>query len=451
MNELPEDVVRLFFQSLATGLGLRKVLRLRVVSKLFNAQIMNSIFHADVIQERDIIKCSDRALMTKYFHQRLHHASVKSPPENTIVTILHKAASDFLEISKNKYSRETVLDTLVLLLVDQITVHQEIRYTLYRPEHEWEINESYIPGPNLVTWWPKCVGFLHSTSLHIATVLGDKTLIEQLLLEPLSRRIANGCFIETSLLQTVIRLGSVETIQFYLQSRFRKEVVECIYPREAVSSNRPDILRMILDLPFDFSTGGGYHTLIEACAIACQKNDVDAFRVIYPKVSYPSGIKNFTGLALFYACQGHALDIVRLLFDIYPPLDPNHPFPWWSRTLKVGYPDMRTYPLQSVARWGDLNLVKFLLEHGADPNLGYPVHMAASRGHIRCMQLLIERGAVYNEEPRRHQLVDLMKEGLTDPVKLLLQSGFAPRGSPDREKLVEYAREENLQWIMDLL
>ena len=51
---------------------------------------------------------------------------------------------------------------------------------------------------------------------------------------------------------------------------------------------------------------------------------------------------------------------------------------------------------QASARHGRINIVKFLLEKGVDPNLSYPLHMACAREQEEIIKLLISYGADIN-------------------------------------------------------
>src|SRR5262249_16211219 len=63
-------------------------------------------------------------------------------------------------------------------------------------------------------------------------------------------------------------------------------------------------------------------------------------------------------------------------------------------------------PLRNAATTGHLDIVKLLLEHGADPNLpeehiaprGHALHSAVCNGHIEVVRLLLEHGAYPNVE-----------------------------------------------------
>jgi len=84
-------------------------------------------------------------------------------------------------------------------------------------------------------------------------------------------------------------------------------------------------------------------------------------------------------------------------------------------------------------RGGHLEVVKLLLEHGADPNVKNrdgktPLHNAASEGHLEVVKLLLERGADPNvkDDDGNTPLHNAAWRGHLEVVKLLLEHGADP-------------------------
>ncbi|XP_037423387.1 putative ankyrin repeat protein RF_0381 isoform X3 [Triticum dicoccoides] len=117
---------------------------------------------------------------------------------------------------------------------------------------------------------------------------------------------------------------------------------------------------------------------------------------------------------LHYAAE----EAVRLLLSKGVPVDPV---------------DHRGAPLQLAVAKDRVEVVKLLLEHGADPNklvnhILTPLLMAVIRNSLKCMKLLIEAGADLNARGNSGPtpLTQAVDDGSTDFVKLLLEAGADP-------------------------
>ena len=89
-------------------------------------------------------------------------------------------------------------------------------------------------------------------------------------------------------------------------------------------------------------------------------------------------------------------------------------------------------PLNYAADAGDLEIVRLLLEHGADPNMGDGWHynpLAAATGgdYLDVMNLLIAHGAHVNDDPSGSQaLWRAAMDGKSTSVAFLLKHGANP-------------------------
>lgn len=89
-------------------------------------------------------------------------------------------------------------------------------------------------------------------------------------------------------------------------------------------------------------------------------------------------------------------------------------------------------PINSAAVDGSTQIVRILLDHGADPNLGdgwseNPLAAATERQSLDTMALLIERGAKVNDEPSGSSaLWRAAVDGKVRAVSFLLDQGANP-------------------------
>jgi ankyrin repeat protein len=119
--------------------------------------------------------------------------------------------------------------------------------------------------------------------------------------------------------------------------------------------------------------------------------------------------------------------------------------------------------LHVAASFGQLDIVKRLIEMGADLNAyggiagGGPLHLAASDGHLNVVEYLLSRGAALDvSEPERNPLFGAIYGGHTAVAKLLIESGidtkirYSGESMKDMDALA-FAREWGRTDIVELL
>ena len=134
---------------------------------------------------------------------------------------------------------------------------------------------------------------------------------------------------------------------------------------------------------------------------------------------------------LILAAQNLSCECSKILFDF--GADPNFSDRRNNTALSVAVTRF-CYGRSHKSREAQLDYIKLLLKHGANPNIGVidsgktPLHAAAQCGHYKCMELLLDAGASVDAHTLSSNMtpICLACQGHADCTKLLLDWGANP-------------------------
>eukprot|EP00435_Cladocopium_sp_Y103_P032252 s631_g8.t1 len=164
-----------------------------------------------------------------------------------------------------------------------------------------------------------------------------------------------------------------------------------------------DVVRCLLDYGVDKDQAqeNGATPLF----IASERAHIDTIRLLLEVGANMNQPRNTGATPLHTAAEGGHLEVVRLLIEAGAEKDlgkvRNNPKGHRTRdqrTHAAKKPESGSTPLHSAAQAGHVDIVRFLLEAGANKDQtkdrgATPLHVAASQGHLEVVRLLIESGA----------------------------------------------------------
>ena len=149
--------------------------------------------------------------------------------------------------------------------------------------------------------------------------------------------------------------------------------------------------------------------------------------------------------ALDYAVSCNQIDVVDLLLSqVYNQL--------YSGCID----GMFQSNLERAADHGNFEIVRLLLDHGADPNLTYALFFSVKRGYTDIVKLLVERGANPNgNRGDDNTVIAAVANNHMDILELLLNNGANIEGSDfigdtGLSYAVKYGRDSQVEWLLNI-
>lgn len=397
---------------------------------------MNIIVIIKAITKSDISRCRDKVSIRRYLKWRLIR---HKEGDDDAVSTLKRISNLFVVRSKNKYSYDAVLETVLDLLIDDLLIKQRVRHTWEWWVYHEEKEDSYDPD--------------QMSCLSLACAFGD---------EPLTTNIVNNDnvgithrrdYVLGYPIEAAVRKGQNAVVHLLLA---RKPALhfwlgDCrgqLNPLcSTVFSANLDTLDILLDSLDLFK----HHeqAVRWAFLMAASTDNLEAYTILLARGPWHSHMEMENRLKrwiLYRACVGLSKRILALLFNDSPPLDPNTGIKLYGSPLNV------------AAERGNFECVQYLLEHGADPNYT-PKHnktalqAAASGGNVRCMALLLEAGAKNDSTVTARDHLRAIHRGPLNVVIFILENGFdgTDEGEHYRLEILAEAHRIGLTCVIDAL
>jgi ankyrin repeat protein len=164
-----------------------------------------------------------------------------------------------------------------------------------------------------------------------------------------------------------------------------------------------------------------------------EKSDYDVVELFLAAGMNPDARDKTGATALQYAAREGNLEIVKLLMEKGADVNRGAVLAWAiagleRRTRREPGQELVKLPRdEENARQAEV--IRYLVEHGADVNAGTPLHSAVRAGDLEIVRLLVEHGADINATNGRSKITALMRAAQYAPpevVQYLLDHGADP-------------------------
>ncbi|KAI9785051.1 MAG: hypothetical protein M1835_003423 [Candelina submexicana] len=470
--DLPLELVQLIVEDMVVGVGLYKAIRLRLLNKFFDREVLQALFKDGIIDYPANLRTS---WMTASFTTKLAFAKAKadSTVRKSVVTGAIHRAIELLRDGDGYLDEELRLQYthgLCAAMVAQRYI-SHVRDDLYIPAED---KVKYISEEN--DYW---------SALAAVVSVGDIPKLRELL----NRDIPNYnpdtelCGLPT---RVAAGQGQYAVLQYLLERGFYKDEAEHFQSSryeynldpalvQAAGAGHEDIIRLLLTPKYGLESSGtdyesailaasrgGFVTIIQFLITHATNMDISHVqrRLFFEAAFYghapvvqlmlDTGIQVDTDdgtcqTALEKAAVHGNVQVIRLLLTKGAPSTGYHAAEALVRAAKNGHEaavqvlldagadidakGRRDNPLGAAACYGEARMIRFLLEKGADlmpTKFGQRgLCVAAVKGHEAVVRVLVEAGIDVNgpEDQTKSPMLNALSAGQMGIVRLLRQLG----------------------------
>ncbi|KAF8129139.1 ankyrin repeat-containing domain protein [Mycena galopus ATCC 62051] len=289
-------------------------------------------------------------------------------------------------------------------------------------------------------------GSLYGTALQAASAKGRVEIVKLLLQSGADVNTQGGQYHTALQAASTARLDIVELLLAHGADVNIEGGIYGTALQAACARGKVEIIKLLLDHGADMNIEGGYHGTALQCASA--KGNVEIVKLLLDHGADMNIKGGFYDMVLAAAAVYGQLDVAKLLLDhgasvniegctnpalrnAEGKLEVVKFVIEQGADLHIDLPYHGT-PLCAASERGELEIVKYLIEHGADPNIhcsqGRALRHASTGGNLEVVKFLIEHGADPNIEEFYYgtPLCAASERGELEIVKYLIEHGADP-------------------------